>query len=193
MTILGYTVMSNHIHLLVIAEGKSQVIPDTLALAEARIAQEFNQRKSRVGAFWGDRYQATAVESGGHFLKCLLYIDLNAVRAGIVEHPRQWRFCGYNEIMRQKQRYTLVNMVRLLELVEIRSREEFWRFYTGLIDRSIADGDLRREKKWSESIAVGSEKFVEGLHARLGIESNRIKIVQSDQDYLLREKKISYV
>jgi putative transposase len=102
--------MSNHIHLLVIDEGKSHVIPNSMGLAESRVAQEYNQRKRRAGAFWGDRYHATAIESGSHLLRCLRYIDLNSVRAGIVEHPSDWPFCGYFEIKENKQKNRLINL-----------------------------------------------------------------------------------
>ncbi|MCK5255634.1 MAG: hypothetical protein KAQ81_06395, partial [Deltaproteobacteria bacterium] len=39
-----------------------------------------------------------AVENGSHLIKCLVYIDLNMVRAGVVQHPSEWPFSGYNEI-----------------------------------------------------------------------------------------------
>ncbi|MGE4344011.1 MAG: hypothetical protein AB7F20_06950 [Geoalkalibacter sp.] len=44
----------------------------------------------RKGAFWEDRYHAAAIESGEHLLRCLVYIDLNMVRAGAVSHPQEW-------------------------------------------------------------------------------------------------------
>jgi REP-associated tyrosine transposase len=42
---------------------------------------EYNQRKDRQGAFWEDRYHATAIEADEHLHHCLIYIDLNMVRA----------------------------------------------------------------------------------------------------------------
>ena len=45
--------------------GKERdVIPNSIKLIAGREGQEFNQRKNRKGAFWEDRYHATAVESG---------------------------------------------------------------------------------------------------------------------------------
>jgi putative transposase len=41
-------------------------------------------KKHRKGAFWEDRYHATAIESGEHLLRCLVYIDLDMVRVGRV-------------------------------------------------------------------------------------------------------------
>ena len=65
-----------------------------------RSAQEYNQRKARHGAFWEDRYHATAVEVDEHLHRCLVYIDLNMVRAGVVTHPSNWAHSGY-------QRFTI--------------------------------------------------------------------------------------
>ncbi len=65
-------------------------------MVAGRTGQEYNQRKNRKGAFWEDRYHATAVEEGEHVLRCLVYIDLNMLRAGVINHPSMWPFCGYN-------------------------------------------------------------------------------------------------
>jgi len=83
-------VTSNHVHLLVVDDGERDVIPNSLKLVAGRTGQEYNQRKNRKGAYWKDRYHATAVESGDHLARCMVYIDINMVRAGVVDHPSQW-------------------------------------------------------------------------------------------------------
>ncbi len=80
LVILDYMVTSNHVHLLVVDGGSREVIPRAIQLVAGRTGQEFNQRKDRTGAYWEDRYHATAVESGDHLLRCIVYIDLNMVR-----------------------------------------------------------------------------------------------------------------
>jgi hypothetical protein len=45
----------------------------------------WNIRKQRKGASWEDRYHATAIEKNNHLERCLVYIDLNMVRAGVVQ------------------------------------------------------------------------------------------------------------
>ncbi|MEZ4599875.1 MAG: transposase [Syntrophotaleaceae bacterium] len=104
LCILNYMVTSNHIHLLVKDRGNN-AIPKSMQLVAGRVAQEFNQRKKRKGAFWEDRYHATAVASDHHFARCLTYIDLNMVRAGVVDDPADWPESGYAEQMQTKQRY----------------------------------------------------------------------------------------
>lgn len=98
ISILNYTVTSSHIHILIKDKSSPSEIPSTIQLVAGRTAQEFNKRKKRKGAFWEDRYHATAIETGVYLWRCLCYIDLNMVRAGVVEHPQDWLFGGYHEI-----------------------------------------------------------------------------------------------
>ena len=102
LSILNYCVTSNHIHLLVY-NSKEGVVPKSIQLIAGRLGREYNLRKKRKGAFWEDRYHATAVESGDHLIQCFVYIDLNMVRAGIVDHPSEWRFGRYYEIQNSRQ------------------------------------------------------------------------------------------
>ena len=108
LSVLNYTVTSNHIHLLVADDKSRNVIPDSIKLIAGRTGQEFNQRKARKGAYWEDRYHATAIEDGDHLIKCIVYIDLNMVRAGVVKHPSEWPYSGYNEIQQPKRKKILI-------------------------------------------------------------------------------------
>ena len=58
----------------------------------------YNQRKKRRGTLWGERFKSVIVEKGSTVINCLAYIDLNAVRAGIVKRPEDYRWCsiGYH-------------------------------------------------------------------------------------------------
>ena len=98
LSILNFIVTSNHIHLIVASPENRESIPKAMQLVAGRTAQEYNRRKGRKGAFWQDRYHATVIETGEHLWRCLVYVDLNLVRAGAVEHPSEWKWSGYHEI-----------------------------------------------------------------------------------------------
>jgi putative transposase len=124
LTILNYMITSNHIHLLVVDTGKREVIPKSMQLVAGRTGQEYNQRKGRKGAYWEDRYHATAVESGEHLSRCIAYIDANMVRAGVVDHPSMWPFSGYNEIQKPKRKNILIDYERLQGLFGAESYDQ---------------------------------------------------------------------
>jgi hypothetical protein len=184
-------VTSNHIHLLVEDKGEG-IIPRSIQLIAGRTAQDHNRRKKRKGAFWEDRYQATAVQTDNHFVQCVLYIDLNMVRAGVVGHPSEWAFCGYNEIQSPPQRYSIIDRKRLMELIGIGVGDELSETYKGWVDEILMSGETTRESRWTESVAVGNIKFIGKVREKLGIRAAGRDIIESGASHELREPSVSY-
>ncbi len=191
--ILGYMITSNHIHLLVEDDGPRDTISKSMQLIAGRTGQEYNQRKKRNGAFWEDRYHATAIANDHHLFRCMVYIDMNMVRAGAVSHPREWGFCGYHEIQYPKQRYAIINYGKLAKLANSRSISAFRTTYNRWIKEALRIGHHVRKSKWSESIAVGGKAFVEHTKIRLGYRAKGRKVLKMGADYQLREHQEPYI
>lgn len=195
LIILNFTVTSNHIHLLVLDEEGRDVIPKSIKLVAGRTAQEYNLRKNRKGAFWEDRYHATAVETGHHLFQCLIYIDLNMVRNGVVFHPSEWAFGGYSEIQIPRRKSVLIAHQKLAELTGFNSYDSFKKVHKKLIDEALTNGNGSRQKRqqqWTESIAVGSKRYIETIKDTLGIRAKGRKIIANDGHFQLREKMKTY-
>ncbi|MCP4551663.1 MAG: transposase, partial [Bacteroidetes bacterium] len=158
--VLDYILTSNHIHLLVIDEGGRDVIPNSLKLAAGRVGQEYNIRKNRKGAFWEDRYHATAIQTDEHLIQCLVYIDLNMVRSVVVSHPSEWAHSGYNEIRKPKERYSIIDVTRLMKLLQINSSEELRTAHYNWVEETLKQNENKRDSKWTESIGVGRKSFL---------------------------------
>ena len=63
-----------------------------------RVTMSYNRRHGRKGTLWEERFKSVLVgDSQGALSTVAAYIDLNAVRAGIVNDPKDYRFCGYGE------------------------------------------------------------------------------------------------
>jgi len=90
-------ISSNHSHLLVVDAGKRDVIPKSIQSVAGRTGREYNQRKNRRGAYWEDRYHATAVESGDHLARCFVCMDASRVHASVVSHPSKWFFSEFSK------------------------------------------------------------------------------------------------
>jgi len=192
LSVLNYMVTSNHIHLLVRDSGERDVILNSIQLIAGRTGQEFNQRKKRKGAYWEDRYHATAVGTDEHLVQCLVYIDLNMVRAGVVKHPSEWAFSGYNEIQAPRERYALIDYDGLRDLLNFRSMDDLAAAYRGWIEESLKEESHFRDEKWTESIAVGSETFVTATKEKLGFKAKGREVIGRDGRYELRESAAPY-
>ncbi len=192
LTILNYMVTSNHIHLLVGDSGKREVIPKSLQLVAGRTGQEYNQRKNRKGAYWEDRYHATAVESGEHLARCMVYIDTNMVRAGVVSHPSQWSFSGYNEIQEPRRKNILIDYEKVQLLIGSESYDQLKSSHRGWVEEYLRNGAEGRQDEWTGSIAVGNRPFVEKVKAVLGFRAKGRKITRSRKGYQVREAPARY-
>lgn len=192
LQVLNYMVTSNHIHLLAVDGGDREVLPRSIQLVASRTGQEYNQRKNRKGAFWEDRYHATAIESGEHFLRCMAYIDLNMVRAGVVDHPAAWPDGGYHEIQNPQERYSIINRQKLAELAGGCDQNSLKEIHAGWLHDMLPDLGKNCEGKWSTSIAVGGEKFVSTIKELLGARATGRKVVKAGVTCELREPSLAY-
>jgi len=191
LKILDFMVTSNHIHLLVLDSGED-VIPRSLQLIAGRTAQEHNQRKTRKGAFWEDRYHATAIQTGNHLHCCITYIDLNMVRTGKVTHPSQWPFSGYHEIQCPPSRYALIDRQALMNLCGFSDSEELSLAHQQWIDEGLGSlAAQKRQADWSESVAVGSACYLEDIKGKLRKLRNR-EVVNDREPRALHEPAATY-
>lgn len=189
LTVLNYIATSNHVHLLVADQGHRE-IAKSMQLVAGCTAQGYNRRKKRNGAFWEDRYHATAVQSDDHLRRCLIYIDLNMVRAGVVSHPREWQVSGYHEIQAARPRKSIVNHIHLQRLLEIRDPNDLRRCHSDWIADQL--NDTRRDPLWTESIGVGDHNYLNELQSQLGIGGIHKEIKSADDVTFLCEPRIFY-
>jgi len=64
-----------------------------------RFSRWFNKKHARCGTLWQDRYKSILVGDGEALATMASYIDLNPLRAGLVEDPKDYRWCGYAEAL----------------------------------------------------------------------------------------------
>ena len=192
LSILNYCLTSNHIHLLISDNGNHNAISDSLQLVSGRTAQEYNTRKNRSGAYWEDRYHLTAIDRGRYLIQCMIYIDLNMVRARVVDHPANWPFCGYKEIAGCKERYNLIDFDRLCKIFEIQSREKLRHLYTQMTEDALITHDMRKKAMWAESIAIGNENFINQIESKFYGESKKRKCIEQNEFYILKEDTYPY-
>ena len=106
--------------------------------------------------------------TGSHLSRCLFYLDMNMVRAGVVAHPRQWRAGGYHELSGGRKRYRIIDQKRLLSCLAVPDVDAFRRWHEAALEelcQQDAQAPVSREPHWSQAFAVGSRSWLPGLTA----------------------------
>jgi len=95
----AYILMTNHVHLLV-TPNLGNSIGKMMQSIGRYYVQFFNKKYKRTGTLWEGRYKATLIDSEQYLLTCMRYIELNPVRAQMVDHPSKyaWSSFGYNAL-----------------------------------------------------------------------------------------------
>lgn len=90
----AYVLMTNHVHLLV-TPAQPDSIPRLMQSVGRRYVQYINYSYKRSGTLWEGRYKASLVQSEAYLLTCMRYIELNPVRAAMVNRPESYKWSSY--------------------------------------------------------------------------------------------------
>ena len=90
----AYVLMTNHVHLLITPHTEDG-ISKTMQMLGRYYVQYFNFTHNRTGTLWEGRYKASLVDSEAFALTCYRYIELNPVRADMVQHPAEYPWSSY--------------------------------------------------------------------------------------------------
>lgn len=90
----AYVLMTNHVHLLITPETDDGLSKVMQSLGR-RYVQYVNHVYRRMGTLWEGRFKSSLVDTDNYLLTCRRYIELNPVRAGMVEAPDEYRWSSY--------------------------------------------------------------------------------------------------
>lgn len=90
----AYVLMDNHFHLLA-TPATAEALPLMMQAVGRSYVRYFNNRHGRSGTLWEGRYRSTLIETERYLLACMVYIDLNPVRVGMVAQAADWRWSSH--------------------------------------------------------------------------------------------------
>ncbi|WP_226468592.1 transposase [Luteimonas panaciterrae] len=91
VAIHAFVLMDNHVHLF-LSSAIAGCVSQALRQAGQTYVQSFNQRYRRIGTLWQGRFKSSLVDSDTYALRVIRYIELNPVRAAMVERPEDYRW-----------------------------------------------------------------------------------------------------
>ena len=100
VSIHAYVIMDNHLHLLATPDT-DEGLPKLMQAVGRSYVRYFNNRHQRTGTLWEGRYRSNLIESERYLLACMVYIDLNPVRAGMVPQPALFKWSSHKHCIGQ--------------------------------------------------------------------------------------------
>jgi REP element-mobilizing transposase RayT len=178
-------------------ERRMSDVSEFIKTVKQRFSVWYNKRYRRFGTLWAERFKSVLVENSRFALQTVAaYIDLNPVRAEMVDDPGDYRWCGYAEALAGRKA-ALCGLCAVVDLPEdmrnaALAQYRVTLFGKGSVARREGDGvidartseairakqgeltsvDLSRHRMryFSEGVLIGSEAFVRRMGEALGLE-----------------------
>lgn len=153
----AFVLMTNHVHLLLTPQQENSVSLLMQALGRFYV-QYINKTYGRSGTLWEGRYRATLVDSDYYFLAVSRYIELNPVRAVMVDHPAAYRWSSFhaNALGKAIQLWQPhPSYLALGSSSELRQQAYLNLFEQPFTDKTLAEIRYATHKGW----VLGSERF----------------------------------
>lgn len=162
----AYVLMTNHVHLLVSAERPEASGTLMKALGQ-RYVQYINRTYRRSGTLWEGRFRSCLTQEESYLLACQRYIELNPVRAGMVEHPAEYRWSSYRRNAQGEPDSLLKPHSLYLALgKDVASRAAAYReLFRYELEPDLVD-EIRRAT--NGNYALGNETFAAQISTALG-------------------------
>ncbi len=132
------------------------------------ISRDYNKKVGRVGTLWEDRFWSCLLEDSAETLTSVAsYIDCNAVRAGIVERPEDYKWCGYAQAHagREAAQKALAAIFRDDKMKWGEAEERY-----GWLLRAVSDTSVERQCElkavFRRALAIGTQSFILETYAR---------------------------
>jgi putative transposase len=167
----AYCLMTNHIHFLA-TPSSEMALSNTLKVVGSRYAQYMNKSYRRNGTLWEGRHRSSLVQQDGYLLTCYRYIEMNPVRARMVNRPEEYRWSSYRANAWGDHSWIEPH----LEYIALGSSlEERCECYRGLFASELSEQDLHLIRKAAHYCQpAGDDRFKAQIEAKYGIKLGQI-------------------
>ena len=162
----SYVLMTNHVHML-LTPDKAESVGQMMKKLGQRYVQYVNRTYRRSGTLWEGRFRSCLIQDETYLLTCHRYIELNPVRAGMVEHPADYPWSSYHA-NGQGKGSTILEPHPLYAALG-RSNIERQAAYLELFRYQIEPGVIDEIRKSTNgNFVLGDDRFAEQVEAMLG-------------------------
>ncbi|HHH42564.1 MAG TPA: transposase [Gammaproteobacteria bacterium] len=169
----AWVFMTNHVHLLMTPETGNGISKLMQSLGR-RYVRYFNYTYARTGTLWEGRFKSCIIDAENYLLQCQRYIEMNPVRASMVESPDEYKWSSYrcNGLAQASCLWTPHPVYQALgDTKEIRAKH-----YRAVFRGHIEEALLKEIRcSVNQGMALGNERFKAEVEALTGRRTTRLK------------------
>ena len=166
----AFVMMTNHVHLLVTPPEK-----ETISVFMQHLGRRFvayiNGTYQRTGTLWEGRHKGSIVDAENYLIACYRYIEMNPVRAGMVNRPEDYRWSSYQSNAGIRS-HPLITPHPLYSSLGNDFQERCSNYQGLFLSRFDSGIQSKIDTSSQTSIPLGNDRFRENIEAALGRRTN---------------------
>lgn len=165
--VYAYCLMTNHVHLIIDPVNDVENLSLLMKRISGRQTRYVNKTEGRSGTLWEGRYKSSPIKKDEYLLACCRYIELNPVRAGIVNNPKQYKWSSYKYKIGM-ERNNWLDIDPCYKALGTTDREREKR-YKGFVKGLNPDGEWETIRQAVQrGQLTGSRRFVDEVEKEIG-------------------------
>ena len=165
--VYAYCLMTNHVHLIIDPVNDVENLALLMKRVSGRQTRYVNKTEGRSGTLWEGRYKSSPIKKDEYLLTCCRYIELNPVRAGIVNNPAQYKWSSYKyKIGMERNNWLDIDpCYKDLGTTDREREKRYKEFVKGLI--SDGEWEMIRQAVQRGQL-TGNSRFVDEVAKKIG-------------------------
>jgi len=166
--VYAWCLMTNHIHLIINPGNEVDNLGKLMKRLAGKQTRYINRLEKRTGSLWEGRYKSSPIETDAYLLACCRYVELNPVRAKMVEKPEEYRWSSYQEKIGLKEQDKMDADACYLSLGE--TQEQRMARYKQWVESEVSEQEIKSIREaMQRGHPTGSPLFTEVIEKKLDI------------------------
>ena len=165
--VYAYCLMTNHVHLVLDPGADTMAIGKLMKRLACRQTRYVNCLERRTGSLWEGRYKSSPIEAETYLLACCRYVDMNPVRAGMLERAEDYRWSSYRQKVGMEELWIDEDDSYRGLATNISDRRQRYRKFVMQTDTVEMDGMIRAAHR--NGWLTGTGRFADEIEVKIGI------------------------
>ena len=163
----AYCLMTNHVHLVLDPEEDETSIGKLMKRLAGRQTRYVNYLERRTGSLWEGRYKSSPIETETYLLACCRYVEMNPVRAGMVDKPDEYRWSSYRQKVGLEELW--IDEDDCYQGLAGEKSKRHQRYKRFVLQTGMAETDEKIRTAYRNGWATGTNRFLDEIEEKIGI------------------------
>jgi putative transposase len=158
--IINYLIAEDGVHLACAAENPG-MISAMMQDLQSSASKKISSKRGGESSMWQGRFKATFIHGGIWIKQCMLLLDLQMIATGKCNHPAEWEYSGWHELVGIKKRYRVISISHAMQAWEVGTNiKQFRSDYVRAIEACCTNRSLGCLATWTNALAVGPSEWI---------------------------------